>query len=186
MALAENALIDFSYIQSMIGIDSSEQDYYETLINAASRYADFKAGYMLISKDYTSYLESYKGSTKIVLPVSPVNQVTLLKVDGSRVFGADSEITDYDLDEGSGVIHLLNRELPGGRKTIYIEYNAGYNPIPEDLRYATYEVVQWMRDRGVESIGRKTFVGADGVDIGFEMTPPVSAQRVFENYWRPF
>lgn len=188
MALADNALIDFTFVQSINNADNTEQEYYETLINAASNYADFKVGYRLKMNDYTGYFETHYGSTKITLPETPVNFIDVFQIDAEHTFDTGTEVqpSEYDLDEAAGIIHLLHRYLPGGRKTAYVEYNAGYDPIPADLQYATYEVIQWMRDKGIQSIGRKTYVGADGADVGFEMTPPVSAQIVFENYWRPY
>lgn len=187
MALESYALIDFAYVQSIDGTDVGEQSRFENYINAASLYANRKANRTLGAADYTVYLPSNRASRSIVLPESPVNTISTLKVDGSRQFGDDTVIEPgaYDLEESSGILYLFDRFLPGGRRTVYVEYNAGYNPVPADLQYAVYEIVRWMADKGIESIGRKSYAGPDGADIGWELTPPVSAQRVIESYWRP-
>lgn len=177
------SLVTWERVQADLNLSASDQENAERYINVASAMANRYTRRILKASDYSKY---YPGNGKdfILLPQYPVNSITTLKLDSSRNFGADTEISDtnYDLDSDNGIIYLFVNTAPEGRKTISIEYNAGFTSIPEDLQSSVVECVAWLYNRlPGNGVGIKTESVGD-VSITSELGLPVSIKTVWDDY----
>lgn len=188
-----NALVSWEYARDTLGIETSYRFEYEQFINAASQAANTETKRKLKARTYTDvYFEGF-GSTRLLLPEFPVNAITSLRADSARAFGATTEIAaaDYDLDDAAGIVHLLGTTFPTGRKTIRVSYNAGYgygaDEVPNDLRVAILEVVEWSRKRFAaqgNQLGIRNVRTGDGIITEMEISIPQHVRHVFLRYER--
>jgi hypothetical protein len=186
MALDENALVTWEKLKSLFGISTDDsQPHYEDLINSASAVANRYTGRRLAARDYTVVLDGC-GCKSLLLPEYPVQSVTSLFIDTTRTFSTEAEITDYLLYAEHGEIYYEGL-FPDVRQSVKVIYNAGFNPIPEDLQAAVAEIVAWMERRLYEKgvgIGIRQIQGPAGGSTEYEMTIPLAAQRKLDLYVR--
>lgn len=182
MALSTTALITVDTAQGWLpGLPSADVDV-ERLIESASRVANTYAQRHLAATDYTER-RSGDGGVELLLRQYPVQSITSIHVDGDREFGDDTELTDYEYDEDSGIVYYYDG-WPEGVRNIKIVYRAGYEvaTMPQDLVSATIEVIAWMQRRITGGqVGTSSHSYGDE-SITYELTPPTSAQRIFEAY----
>jgi len=185
--LAAHALVSWEFVKEMLpDAQDTQQLFYERLINAASPQANRIAGRRLKAVDYTEILDG-TGDDSIVLPEYPANAITSLYIDTARAFGAATEVTDYLLYSDVAQIVLPSRTFPDSPQCVKVLYNAGLNPVPEDLEIAVLEVVVYNRKRlsgQGNIIGMKSSQVDSTVTMAYELTIPANAQRVFESYRR--
>ena len=185
--LASYALVSWEFVKEMLPeAKDTQQLYYERLINAASTLANRISGRQLKAVDYTQILDG-SGDESIVLPEYPANSVTSLYIDTSRAFAASTEMTDYLLYSDIGKLLLPSATFPDSPQCVKVVYNAGLNPVPEDLEIAVLEVVVYNRKRlsgQGNMIGTKSSQAEGMITTAYELTIPVNAQRVFESYRR--
>ena len=188
MALGADALLDWAKLKEYFpDYDDADQAFGELPINSASRTANRISRRSLKARDYTTTLDG-EGGGWIVLPEYPVNSITSLFVDVARLFGPSTEISSvfYTLDSESGRIYS-DTPFPKCIRCIKVIFNAGYvdAAVPEDLEYAVVEVVRWNWSRiRSANIGVRRMQNPDGIGTDFELTTPMNAQRVFEEYRR--
>lgn len=181
MALDENALVDWPTVQTRLSLPDADQGYVESLINTVCAEANRLSGRKLAARDLTERLDA-GGRDTVLLREYPVNSITGVYVDPTRTFGAGTELSTYELDADAGLI-ITDMTLPACRRCVKVEYNAGYQTVPEDLQNAVIEGVKWMLSRyRSEAIGIRSQTTPDGVEMTLELTLPMSAQRVFEGY----
>ena len=188
MALNENALLTWEEAQIWINdLEEDDEPQVERLINSiSSRVEKSITGRFLNVKNHTKY---YDGKCRITIPLDeyPVNSVTGLYMDPSRVFDSDSLIdpSKYFVNSESGIIELYEDVTPWGVKTIKVLFNAGFETIPEDLQQAVAETITWNlgRFRG-QGIGVED-QSAGGATVRPALTIPASAMNVFREYRRP-
>jgi len=187
-----NALISWAFAKAMLEYEDTQQTVIERIINASSRTANRETSRRLKARSYGEILDG-TGTDTIVLPEYPVNTLTHLYADSQRVFGAATEIpaTDYALYKESGRVKLYSGTFPFGIKTVKADpFDAGLGyggmAIPEDLQFAVLETVGWNAKRilGGLGIGERSKSSGEGVNVTFEITTPLNAQRVFEHYAR--
>lgn len=185
MALNANALIDLAYLNSMRSkaIESADEAFAEELINQASAMAERYCGRALASRTVTSVVDA-PGGIALVLPEYPVSAVTSVFIDPAREFGAGTEVTDYYLEENTGIL-FRDSGFGGGMRVVKVVYTAGYATTPSDLAEAIVELVGWLwsRQRN-QSVGIRVSRGLDGVETEHELTMPLATQRVLERYRR--
>ncbi len=185
MALNDNALVTWDQLKRALGISKDDDESrYEWLINGASSRIEQMVGRKLFSAERTEYQAGHGGEI-ILLDCWPVSEIDSLYVDANREFGSDTEIDseDYDLDSGSGVVYLLGKKAPRGRKIIKVTYTGGYESIPEDLQAATVEiVVANFRRMAKNQGGIKSISAPDSVGTTYELSIPVNARQVIELY----
>ena len=184
--IADYALVDWPTVITYLKLEDTpeEEAYYALLINAASNIANKTAKRHLKAKDYDEVLDG-SGIDTLVMPGYPVITITKLYVDTARVFGIDTEVTDYLIYEKSGVLALINSVFPAERQCVKVQFNAGYaaGNVPYDLQVAILETIAWNQKRfSSGTIGVKSMNAGDGIDTSMELTIPVNAQRVFESY----
>jgi uncharacterized phiE125 gp8 family phage protein len=185
VALNENALIDIAYLDSMQSHDMAAEDdaFAEELINQASAMAERYCGRVLASRSVSSVVDAPGGSA-LVLPEYPVSAVTAVYLDTAREFGATTEITDYYLEESTGIL-FRDAGYGSGVRVVKVVYTAGYSPVPSDLQEAVVELVHWLWSRHrTQSIGIRVSRGLDGVETEHELTMPLATQRVLGQYRR--
>lgn len=185
MALGEEALLTFVRLKDYFpDLSDDDQAFYEVMIDAASSTANRYAKRRLAARDYTAIID-VRESRYLTLPEYPINSVDSLFIDPAGVFPADSEITDFIIRSEEGTLYRLSgfRDAPSSAKIIY---NAGYTDTPPDLEFAVVETLWWNKKRlELGSMGVKSIRSPDGLGTDFELTVPVNAQRVFEDYRRP-
>ncbi len=189
MSLDENALITWELAKSLLNLLDEDQEKVEFLINGASEQAERITGRLLGYRTFDDYLPG-NGSNKLFLPLFPVYQITDIRIDPDRVFGDDTIVTDYDLENTTGIIYLFDSVFPDSRKSIKIQYSGGYSkapsggesPVPADLQSAILEIVKWNfgRFQGLK-FGIKG-ENADGINISYEITVPLNARQIIEGY----
>lgn len=185
MPLNANALIDLAYLNSMRSkaVEAEDEAFAEELINQASEIAERYCGRVLASRSVTSVMDAPSGDV-LVLPEYPVTAVTSVRVDPTRVFGADSEITDYYLKGATGML-IRDSGFGSGRSAVQVVYAAGYTSVPADLAEAAVELVHWLWGRHrTQNIGIRVSRGLDGVETEHELTMPLATQRILERYRR--
>jgi len=184
MALGENALLDWTKLKTYFpDLADAQQAYFELLIEAASSTANRYAKRKLKARDL-EVVSDGPGSSLLLLPEYPINSITSVFVDRLHVFGADTEITDYLRYDEEGILYL-DREFPSGAQCIKVNYNGGYQTVPPDLEFAVVETTWWNRGRlQLGNIGTKSLRDPTGIGTDYELTVPVNAQRVFEEYRR--
>lgn len=137
--------------------DTSKDSWVETLINASSDLIERTCGRSFKSASRTNILDGH-GTNEVVLPHYPVSSVTSVKIDGERVFGADTAlaVTEFEVSE-TGILRLHEQRFPEGSKVVKVEYTAGFTAIPADLQLACLFTVEWMfRTQNDRRLGRTT------------------------------
>lgn len=182
MAFGDDALLTWAEMKAYLPtLTDADQTFGELLIEAASVLANRYAERKLKARDITDIVHGSSGYY-LVAPQFPINSVASVKIDKDGAFGAGTEVTDYRLMAGDG---LLYRASGWGTYplSIQIVYNAGYSETPADLQLAIVETFRWNWFRlRQDRIGVKSVRGPEGIDTAFELTIPVNAQRVFESY----
>jgi len=188
VALDANALVTWANTKAVLGFADGDQLTVEDYINAASRTANRYARRKLAARDQTLYLDG-TGTPELLLPDWPINTLTSVNSDTGREWGSATALTiatDYLSYADRGSLYRLNAVWPEYRQCIKIVANLGYgsSAVPEDLQHAIYEVVAYMWKRyASKMIGLKQ-VSGNGVTTDIELTIPVNAQRVFEDFQR--
>lgn len=183
----ENSLVTWEKTQQLLDLDDDQQTKIELLINSASAAANAYTKRLLKTRSYTELMNG-TGKTTLLLPQYPVTELTSLYIDRNRVFGADTEITDYYLDEKTGELYYKNT-FPKIWKCVKGIFVAGFGvalyEIPEDIQIAVVETVQWYRARlSGEGIGVTAIQNPNGITTRFEADLPVSARRRLDPYVR--
>lgn len=181
------ALISWEFTKEILpDLRDTDQIRYELLINAASSTANRVADRYLKALDYTSTLDG-SGRSSLLLPEYPVNSVSAVRIDTERVFGAESEVTGYLVYATEGKITLISGSFPSSPQCVEVAYNAGFDPVPEDLKLAVLEVVIYNAKRlggNAGAVGVRSIAGPDGLNTSYELSIPMNARKVFESYRR--
>ena len=91
----------------------------------------------------------------LVLREYPVNSITEIRYDVSRVFGADTilDADRYALID-NGVVRFHNGYAGNASQMLMVTYSAGYATIPADLEYAALMFAEWLHNhRNDQRIG---------------------------------
>lgn len=165
MALADNALVTLAGTKTFLGItDSSRDAVLEILINTASDYIEKRTGRKFSETDYEQETYDGTGTDQIQLKNYPVVAFTKLEVNNtSNNSDSWSEIpeSEYWVDTETGIITKtgafvgsdFNSELAeslsdsifnSGKNRYRATYSAGYESIPNDLKYACMSLVETL------------------------------------------
>lgn len=133
------------YIGKATG-DNADDKLIEELITAASSEIATYLGdsQVLTPTTYTGMYINGRGSRTLLMPFWPLQTVTELRVDSSRLFqevlaewnevdGTGDYIVDTDLNE----IELINGSVfPKGRHTVKASFTSGYTAVPDWAKQA--------------------------------------------------
>jgi uncharacterized phiE125 gp8 family phage protein len=160
MALQANALVTLNQAKDYLSItlaDTSKDSWVEMLINSASDLIERHCSRKFKSASYTHYYDGH-GNNELVLAQYPVTNISSVKVDTERVFGAETTLgaTSFQVME-DGVLRLHSQRFPEGSQVVKVEYTAGYATVPGDLQIACLFSVEWMfRTQNDRRLGRTT------------------------------
>lgn len=184
--LSAYALISWEEAKQVFDLADTDQDFVTFLINSISLRVKEITGRILVEAEHSEYLRGF-GDKTILLPQFPVSEITVLKLDPSRAFGDDTalETAEYCFDAASGIIELYERVTSRGQKTIYCEWTAGFNPVPEHIQEAVLETIQWNLGRFKGGGIGMEMQSAEGVMVRPSLTIPPSAWAVFMELRRP-
>jgi hypothetical protein len=185
--MSADALTTWERAQAVLGLADSEQAKAEFLIDAASMYANRRAGRLLKARAVDMRLDG-SAAPVLVLPESPA-VVSTLWVDAARVFaeGEELPVSDYHVLGAEGIVRLFYGEFPRGVATVRVVGIFGYDPVPADLEQAVLECVaaNLRRLSSPGAIGLKN-VSVDGAtSSAYEVDWPTTAVMVFDSYRRP-
>jgi hypothetical protein len=117
--------------------DSSKEEYFAGLIEAATNACQQYMERDIGATSYTQYTNG--GSNVIVLDHTPVLSVQGVVVSGSAL-GSDG----YRLESDTGVLTLYRSSIPVGLDIVKIQYSAGWEVVPEDVKYCVALTVQYL------------------------------------------
>jgi len=207
MSLNANALINFPYIQSITNTQPSAQVQMEALINVVSTEIENVCHRKLAQQDITEYITysdnrflkpnimgvsinqamPYNGYYKAIsLNGYPISGTPIVYMDANQVWGAGTQVTNFLINNDMGIIYFDPTVIiPTQPNAIKIVYTAGYDPVPEDLKMACLEAVQWYVKRlNSNSAGNKDS-NKDGVSVSYELGLPIHVLKIINNYKNP-
>lgn len=133
--------------------DLSKDTILQIYIDGISAFIISMIGRNMLKEDY---VERYEGtnSTELILKHYPVNTIKSIQfVVDNKVQEVLSDYS-YILNKKSGILYrdrgwwlqgdstLMSRRIDFPRKHIKVEYNAGYDPIPGDLKLLALQLVK--------------------------------------------
>lgn len=176
-------LTTFAQCQAIFKPASADQDMIETLITAASVWANNYTSRKLKAQTLTEYYDG-DGSATLFLNEYPINSVTSIHQDADREFASDTLI-----DSGDYVYYADRRKVIGtdtlwysGIQTIKVIYNAGYAVIPIDLENAMHILIDyWYKSYDAHRFG-VTSVGVADSRIAYEADIPQQVKNILAPY----
>lgn len=88
---------------------------------------------------------------------------------------------DFEVDAAKGIINSPY-SFPEGYRNIYIDYDAGFSTIPEDLQLATMILIKNIYQRRSEESFGATNYSISGISVAFEQDMPVHAKHILGQY----
>lgn len=152
-------------------------NYYNALIASASSIIVNYVGSAFTPEQYVEYFDDIRGGRYLVLKRLPVASIEEIIVDG-KVY--DKAYT-YEVING-----VLRFEDPLHEKSdIKITYTAGYDEVPQDIQYATVELVQYLKKRMSNSLVGESSKNIDGGSINLETSIPLNVLHILNRYkWK--
>lgn len=175
-------------VKAFLGETTTENDtLFDSLIARVEALVETdKCERHLGSSVFTEYYDG-DGTEKLMLNEYPVLTVTSVHDDAERVYGADTLIDIDDIVNYSeeGILLYDGGTFTVGRKNIKVVYEAGIDPIPDDLKHALILYV------AAEFIMSKTEINAfksSGDGSGESEDKPTKlkkeADKIFQRYKR--
>ena len=129
-----------------------------------------------------SYSQTFDGvSTDCFIPREwPVKTVISLKFSSLGDFSQSTpeDATTYGVSsDGTSVDLLAGLTTPRGRATCLLEYVAGYDPIPHDLRYATLIQYQYLNKQAGSTQGNPMLGLKTISKMGEQQTKDVNVEK---------
>lgn len=172
MELNADALISYEYFMLMMGdtrYPSKDRDRVIGLINWISSRAIAVAGRPIVEASRTIVVDGM-GSSRLYLPVIPVESVESIIIDPTRAF-TGTPVANYYLNKASGVVTLSQGVFPSGDSNIQVTFTAGYTQetLPEEVKKACLEAIQtaWNRQND-NSYGVQSRSDPNGISVSYE------------------
>lgn len=178
-------LTTWATVQTRLGLTTEQQSEAERYITVASARAEQYTRRVLAADDVNLLLD---GSDRIVLDLKewPINSVSSVKVDPTRQFSADSEVSDYTIRSDLG--HLIGRSAwPRGVANIKVEANVGYATVPADLEESIIQLVgYWIDSPQVSWLSPQTGGDVPSVQTNYVgvMDLPFQVRNIWDGYTR--
>jgi hypothetical protein len=182
VSLQPYALTDWATVKSLLNLSDDQQSFTELLINSASLKANNLTNRYLKAQVKE---ELFDGQNLLILSDYPVNTLTDIRLDPLRAFAENTIISssNYVLYEKEGIVKILYTIIPRLPLCLKVTYNAGFNPVPEDLIQAVIEIVKVNIGRIQGNIlGVRTQRIDGNISASYELEIPISARQVFESY----
>jgi hypothetical protein len=181
-------LVSWETVKAILGLDDSQQEFAEFLINAASAQAERQAGRILAARQTTAVMDTDGGSLAL-LPSYPVVSLDRLCLDPDHAFPPEKDLApgEYSLLAEEGIVRLYRRHFPRAFSCLLFSGALGYNPVPGDLQQAIVEAVAANLRRlgggGGGSVGLKSMTAPNGIGVTYyEIDIPASSRNVFASY----
>lgn len=106
------------------------------LAAAEARIEKLLGGRKLAASDYTFRLDG-SGSSALVLPQYPINEVVRVSIDLRWQFASSSDVdlSNIDSDPDTGILYI-DGVWPEGTRNILVECNCGFEQVPADVQHA--------------------------------------------------
>ncbi len=175
MAVDANAWITLIEAKVHLGlatpVDPHCDEFLEALINASYKRLEKYIGRQAKRKTYT---EHYSGQSKntLLLLHWPLISIASIHVDQTRVFGSDTLMAssdyffDVDPDTSVGLVEIFQTTGAGptffekGIRNIKVVYDAGYEPLAENMKHICKMHVAWLfRRAGTEATRSQSLGG---------------------------
>jgi hypothetical protein len=185
--MATGDLVTWETVKAALDLDDDQQAQVESLISAASQYAQNIAGRFLAAQDVELYLDG-NGARELRLPSYPVNLIVSLRVDVTHEFASTTTIEPETYSERNGIIRLYRGVFPLEYRSIFFEGNIGYNPVPADLQEAVIEIVAVLISRyknsgaGIGGLKQISAPGAITTQYVDTNDIPLSARKTILGY----
>ncbi|TVQ38478.1 MAG: hypothetical protein EA384_09100 [Spirochaetaceae bacterium] len=180
-----DALVSWEEVQERLAMADGDHVAIEPLIDTASARANTYTGRKLAARVQTLVLDG-PGSCKLILPDWPINSVTSVHVDPTRVWAPEYEVTDFVAYAETGIL-LRNSSWGTGRQTIRIIANLGYETVPDDLRESIIQLVAyWNGSPGIGWISAAESVrgGAYQTHYVGQLDLPFQVRTIWDSYRR--
>ena len=164
------ALVTDEQILDFLGIDddAEEVEIIKQILNSVEKDVQNYIDRTLEVGTYKEYYDG-SGSRNLFLNNKPITVMTKLRVYDSRYRDnyTDIDEDDYLVYEDEGRLYAFNG-FPLGKQNIYVEYNAGYDPIPNDIKFAIKRIVKEMYRQHTENSEGLTSFSLGDQSISFE------------------
>jgi uncharacterized phiE125 gp8 family phage protein len=177
--------------------DSTEDTFLEKLIDRCTSRIESHVNRKLKERTFTELYDG-SGTQELLLNQFPIVSVASVNIDQGQDFGAATEI-DLDAiiirsEEGllswGGVTDVVGGFNTGiwtaGVRNIRVEYDAGYDPIPDDLAAACIKLVAVEFNRAREGADAFTSEGTAGHSVTWVQGIPQEIDEMLLAYRRPY
>ena len=118
-------------------IDPMDEEFYQMAIKSVSKRFENKTGRRFAKDTYTEYFSPSTDQMVLQLHALPIASITSVKESSSSDFtGSAMATTSYGVDAESGIIKLRYTAFLEGFNTVQVVYVGGYDPIPDDIKFA--------------------------------------------------
>ena len=160
-------------LQSHLRIEGDEE-YLETLGETATEFASRYLRRSILEtelvraydlKDSSPQLRvEYQSRPEIILPYGPIKTVDRVYTIGES--GAETDITEYYLDDVSVPERIFLQQLRSGRELSFlrVEYTAGYEPIPATIKHGILMHAAYLYERRGECDAQSAAVQSGAID----------------------
>lgn len=176
------ALTSIQSVKVVAGITGSEMDsLVSVMIQRASAAVENFCQRTLLATTHTE-IHNGHGGASMLLREWPVKAVSSVSVDGQAIPAAASfDGAGWRL-AGREVV-LAGYRFHAGRGNVVIEYEAGYDTVPDDIEHAVIETVQLaLKRREHIDVSSKALAGETISYITAELTP--SAKQILLSHRR--
>jgi hypothetical protein len=164
------ALVTDEQILDFLGIDDDEEEVeiIKQILNSVEKDVQNYIDRTLEVGTYKEYYDG-SGSRNLFLNNKPITVMTKLRIYNDRYRDSydDVDSEDYLVYEDEGRLYAFNG-FPLGKQNIYVEYNAGYDPIPNDIKFAIKRIVKEMYRQHTENSEGLTSFSLGDQSISFE------------------
>jgi uncharacterized phiE125 gp8 family phage protein len=177
--------------------DSTEDTFLEKLIDRCTSRIESYVNRKLKKRSYTELYDG-SGTQKLLLNQFPITALTSVNIDQGQDFlpstDVDIEAIVIQAEEGllswSGVVNSSSAFNAGiwsaGVRNIQVVYEAGYDPIPDDLAAACIKLVAVEFNRAREGADAFTAEGTAGHSVTWIQGMPQEIDEMLLAYRRPY
>ena len=118
-------------------VDVADEEFYQLAIKSVSTRFEKKVGRKFVKDTYTEYFSPSAEQSVLQLRALPITSVTSVKESSSSDFSTSAkDSSSYGVDTEAGILKLRYTSFLEGFNTVQVVYVGGYDPIPDDLRFA--------------------------------------------------
>jgi hypothetical protein len=197
-----NSLLTLTSLKRYLGeatTSTSDDAFYEDVINAVSHTFNSRTGRLIKSREHTTY---HDGNGKQVLHLDQYPIVSAatgidIRIDTDWDFSTSDKVTSTDIRiyKNEGKVFIDDDSFESGEQSVKVVYTAGYTvsstssgstqgTLPGDLDYAAKEMAQMFiarRGRGGAGVGVRT-QSYEGATLTYEEGIPWSVRQVLDMY----